>query len=87
MKNGVILAVASAFIFSIMNVFVKAASETIPVSEIVFFRSVIGTLIILFLMRRADVSFSKKGVPMLALRGCWELCICSRTFIPLPIFH
>ncbi|MDV2686115.1 DMT family transporter [Alkalihalophilus lindianensis] len=69
MKNGVILAVASAFIFSVMNVFVKAASETIPVSEIVFFRSVIGTIIILFLMKKAAVSFSRKGVPMLVVRG------------------
>ncbi|MBE4909162.1 DMT family transporter [Bacillus luteolus] len=69
MKKGILLAIASAFTFSIMNVFVKAASVTIPVSEIVFFRSVIGALLIFLLMRRAQVAFSKKGIPMLVLRG------------------
>ncbi|MFE8702263.1 DMT family transporter [Cytobacillus sp. FJAT-54145] len=69
MKQGIILAIASSFTFSIMNVFVKAASETIPVSEIVFFRSVIGALIIFLLMKRSNVSFSKNGIPMLVLRG------------------
>ncbi|WP_456278863.1 DMT family transporter [Bacillus sp. AK128] len=69
MKQGIILAIASAFIFSIMNVFVKAASETIPVSEIVFFRSVIGAVIIYYLMKRAKISLSRKGIPMLVLRG------------------
>lgn len=52
-----------------MNVFVKAASETIPVSEIVFFRSFIGVCLIFLLMRKAKVAFSKKGIPMLILRG------------------
>ncbi|WP_128895255.1 DMT family transporter [Longirhabdus pacifica] len=69
MKNGIILAIASAFTFSIMNVLVKAASETIPVTEIVFFRSLIGTLLVLILMRKYQVAFSKKGIPMLFLRG------------------
>ncbi|NEY72824.1 DMT family transporter [Bacillus mesophilus] len=63
------LAIASAFTFSIMNVFVKAASETIPVSQIVFFRSVIGALLIFLIMRKERVTFSKKGIPMLVLRG------------------
>ncbi len=69
MKKGILLAVASAFTFSIMNVFVKAASETIPVSQIVFFRSVIGALLIFLLMKRGGVPFSRKGIPMLVLRG------------------
>jgi drug/metabolite transporter (DMT)-like permease len=69
MKNGIILAVLSAFTFSIMNVLVKAASETIPVSEIVFFRSLIGTILVLFLMWKYQVAFSRKGIPMLFLRG------------------
>ena len=69
MNKGILLAIASSLTFSIMNVFVKAASETIPVSEIVFFRSFIGALLIFLLMRKAKVAFSKKGVPMLVLRG------------------
>ncbi|WP_246017873.1 DMT family transporter [Mesobacillus subterraneus] len=69
MKQGIILAIASSFIFSTMNVFVKAASEEIPVTEIVFFRSVIGALIIYFFMKRDKIPFSKKGIPLLVLRG------------------
>lgn len=69
MKQGIILAIASSFIFSVMNVLVKATSETIPVSEIVFFRSVIGALIMFILMKKAKVSYSRKGIPMLVLRG------------------
>ncbi|MFG6494693.1 DMT family transporter [Fictibacillus sp. UD] len=69
MMNGVWLAVLSSFIFSIMNALVKAVSLTIPYSETVFFRSLIGTIIIFIIMRRKKVPFSKKGIPMLAVRG------------------
>jgi len=53
-----------------MNVFVKATAVSIPTNEIVFFRSIIGTLMIIYLMKKDKVSFSKVGIPMLALRGC-----------------
>ncbi|WP_034680716.1 DMT family transporter [Caldalkalibacillus mannanilyticus] len=69
MKNGVILAIFSSLVFSIMNVLVKAVSETIPTAEIVFFRSFIGLIVIYILMLKSKVIFSRKGIPMLALRG------------------
>ncbi|BCL72122.1 hypothetical protein TUMSATVNIG1_40890 [Vibrio nigripulchritudo] len=69
MNKGVALAIFSAFIFSVMNALIKAASLTIPSSEIVFFRSVIGTVLILGLMWQANVRFSTSGVPLLVLRG------------------
>jgi drug/metabolite transporter (DMT)-like permease len=69
MKNGVILALISSFVFSIMNALVKAVSLTIPSAEVVFFRSVIGTVLIYFIMKKSKVSFSTKGIPMLMLRG------------------
>ncbi|WP_368501971.1 DMT family transporter [Photobacterium sp. 1_MG-2023] len=69
MHNGVLLAIFSAFIFSVMNALIKAASETIPTAEIVFFRSLIGTVLILMLMRQARVRFSTAGIPLLVLRG------------------
>jgi drug/metabolite transporter (DMT)-like permease len=69
MKNGVILSILSSLVFSVMNALVKAVSLTIPAAEVVFFRSVIGTAIIYFMMRRSKVAFSKKGVPMLLVRG------------------
>ncbi|EGU55003.1 hypothetical protein VINI7043_15000 [Vibrio nigripulchritudo ATCC 27043] len=69
MNKGVALAIFSAFIFSVMNALIKAASLTIPSSEIVFFRSIIGTVLILGLMWQANVRFSTSGVPLLVLRG------------------
>ncbi|RXJ04014.1 DMT family transporter [Anaerobacillus alkaliphilus] len=69
MKNGVLLAVFSSLIFSIMNVLVKAVSVNIPTAEVVFFRSIIGALVVLFMMRQSKVFFSKNGVPLLVTRG------------------
>lgn len=69
MRNGVLLAILSSFVFSIMNALVKAVSLNIPYSETVFFRSLIGTIIIFIIMKHKKVTFSKKGVPMLAVRG------------------
>jgi drug/metabolite transporter (DMT)-like permease len=69
MTNGVWLAVLSSFVFSIMNALVKAVSLNIPYSETVFFRSLIGTIIIFIIMKHKKVDFSKKGIPMLAVRG------------------
>jgi drug/metabolite transporter (DMT)-like permease len=69
MKNGVILAILSSLVFSIMNALVKAVSLSIPSAEVVFFRSIIGTAIIYFMMKQSKVEFSTKGVPMLFVRG------------------
>lgn len=69
MKNGVWLAILSSFVFSIMNALVKAVSLNIPYSETVFFRSLIGTMIIFMIMKNKRIAFSKKGIPMLAVRG------------------
>ncbi len=69
MNKGVLLAIASALVFSVMNALIKAASLTIPSSEIVFFRSIIGTVLVLLLMLQSRVAFSSTGIPLLVLRG------------------
>jgi len=69
MNNGVLLTIGSAFIFSVMNALIKAASDTIPTAEIVFFRSIIGTVLILLLMKHSRIRFSSQGIPLLVLRG------------------
>ncbi|WP_191560519.1 DMT family transporter [Metabacillus idriensis] len=69
MENGVILAILSSLVFSIMNALVKAVSLNIPLAEVMFFRSIIGTIIVYYMMRQSSVAFSKKGVPMLFVRG------------------
>ncbi|PZE20290.1 DMT family transporter [Paenibacillus xerothermodurans] len=69
MNKGIVLAIGSSLVFSLMNVLVKEVSDTIPVAEIVFFRSVIGVLIMLIMMRQSKVVLTTHGVPLLALRG------------------
>ncbi|WP_338777741.1 DMT family transporter [Metabacillus sp. FJAT-52054] len=69
MNRGILMAVLSSLIFSVMNAFVKAVSLNIPIGEIVFFRSAIGAILIFFMMKKKKVTFSKTGIPMLALRG------------------
>lgn len=68
--SGITYALLSSLTFSVMNVLVKAVSTAIPSNEIVFFRSIIGTVLILFFMKKEQVEFSKSGIPMLLLRGC-----------------
>ena len=69
LKSGVLLAVLASFTFaSVMNALVKGQRH-LPAAEIVFFRSAIGTLLIYLLMRQAGVALSRRGVPMLLLRG------------------
>ncbi|MBN8192005.1 DMT family transporter [Bacillus sp. NTK074B] len=69
MKNGVLLAVLSSLTFSIMNALVKGVGDSIPSSEVVFFRSIIGALLIFLFMKKKSVPFSRSGIPMLMLRG------------------
>lgn len=69
MNNGLFCAVMSSLVFSIMNALVKAISHNIPSNEIVFFRSAIGTILILILMKRDSVALSQVGIPLLILRG------------------
>jgi drug/metabolite transporter (DMT)-like permease len=69
MKKGIIFAMLSSLVFSIMNAMVKAVSLSIPSTEVVFFRSVIGTILIYIMIKKNKVAFSKTGVSMLALRG------------------
>ena len=69
LKNGVMYAMLSSLVFSVMNALVKEVSASIPSSEVAFFRGLIGTVMIFFIMRSGNVAFSRKGIPMLCLRG------------------
>ncbi|MGB8956811.1 MAG: DMT family transporter [Tumebacillaceae bacterium] len=69
LKSGIMYAMLSSLVFSVMNALVKEVSVNVPSSEVAFFRGLIGTVIIFFMMRSAKVPFSNKGIPMLCLRG------------------
>lgn len=69
LNKGIIYALLSSLIFSFMNVLVKLTATSIPSHEIVFFRSIIGTLIIVLLMKKEKVKFSRTDISMLTIRG------------------
>ena len=69
MNKGVIMALISALAFSILNVFVKELSFTLPIGEIAFFRGLISSIIIVGLMRYQHVHLSHRDVPTLIMRG------------------
>lgn len=68
-NKGIVFALLSSFTFSIMNVLVKFLSSNIPSNEIAFFRGLIGTILILIIMKITGVKFSKEERPLLILRG------------------
>lgn len=69
MKKGIFYAVMASLVFSIMNLLVKLVSDSIPTIEIVFFRSIVGTIITLMIMKQKEVKFSKGSKNLLILRG------------------
>ncbi|BEM37690.1 membrane protein [Serratia marcescens] len=69
MNQGALLAIFASLIFSVMNALVKTISDAIPTGEIVFFRSSIGCVLVLLLMYRHRIAFSRVDRPLLVLRG------------------
>lgn len=69
LNRGVVFAMLSALMFSIMNVMVKELSKTMSTGQIVFVRSVIGLIIILLVMKSCHIKFSHKDFSSLCFRG------------------
>lgn len=59
----------SALMFSVMNAFVKELSRTMGTGEIVFVRSLIGVIVILIVMKKCHIAFSRHDIPTLVFRG------------------
>lgn len=68
-NKGLVYAMCSALMFSVMNAFVKELSRSMGTGEIVFVRSLIGVIVILFIMNRCHIAFSHKDLPVLVFRG------------------
>jgi drug/metabolite transporter (DMT)-like permease len=58
-----------ALAFGVMAMFVKLASQTLPSIEVVFFRSLLGTVAIGFMLWKEKASWIGKNPKTLALRG------------------
>ncbi|MCG8482063.1 MAG: DMT family transporter [Clostridia bacterium] len=69
MKKGIFYAIMASLVFSVMNLLVKLVSANIPSIEIVFFRSIIGSIITFMIMKQKEVKFSKGNKGLLILRG------------------
>ncbi|SDZ11518.1 DMT family transporter [Tindallia californiensis] len=68
-NTGIYYAVASSLTFSFMNVLVKATSASVSSHQIVFFRSIIGLIIVSMIMKKEKISLSKHNRKILVLRG------------------
>ncbi|MDU8924857.1 DMT family transporter [Pasteurellaceae bacterium LIM206] len=74
MKKGFFFAVASAFLLSLVNLFVKILGNyqdapPLPSSEIAFFRGLIASVAVLIYMRAKCIRFSTKDRGLLIMRG------------------
>ena len=69
MNNGVILAVASSGIFSLMNVLIRVTGLTMPFGVIAFARGFIGLFLVTLVMYYKKECLSSQDIPLLILRG------------------
>jgi len=69
MNASAVLMIASSFLFSLMGVCVRLASETVAVSEVIFARSIIGLILIIPLILSQKASFKGRRTGTLMIRG------------------
>lgn len=82
--NGIRLMIQAACSFSIMALAVKLLAQRIPSIEIVFFRSLIGLIIISALIKQKKVSFLGKNRGKLLLRGVSGFLALAAFFYTIP---
>lgn len=80
MSSSALLMISASFLFSLMGVCVRFASQTVPVSEIVFFRSIIGFVLIIPLMLSQKSPFIGRRPMTLFTRGLWGFLALSFYF-------
>lgn len=67
--KGVLFMLLSAFIGALNGAVAKVLSETMDPVEVVFYRNLLGALIILYSLKKIKVSFNPSKVHLLILRG------------------
>lgn len=73
----------AAFFFTGMAACIKAISSTIPLYEMVFFRSAISVLLLSLLMLRRGTSFRAKNLPLMVTRSLAGLIAMTCNFYAL----
>lgn len=78
--SAIILMLQSSFAFSVMALCVKAVSKTLPSQEIVFLRSLMGTLMVLGVLTANRISIFGRERKILLLRGLSGFAALSLNF-------
>ena len=68
-NNGIFLSLLSTFMFSVMFMLIKLVSASIPSEEIVFFRSLICTILVLLYVWANKYTLEVKNKGVLIMRG------------------
>lgn len=84
---GIFHMVISALAFGTMTAFVKFASETIPPFQIVFLRSLFGSILIAAVMAKSRISFLGTNRRMLILRGVFGFIALIMNFYAIAHMH
>lgn len=79
-SHGILNMIAASFLFGIMTAFAKLACQTFSSAEVVFFRSLAGTLIMGVLLIRDRESFIGKEPRLLFLRGLFGFIALAMNF-------
>lgn len=82
--SGAMYMLLSSASFSIMALCVKLAAEHLPSLEIVFFRSLIGTLMTLWVIFRKHISFLGRQRKLMFFRGVCGFLALSLYFYTIP---
>lgn len=75
--------IISSLLFAMMGVCVRFASSTVPVTEIILFRSVIGLFLIIPIMLIKKASFIGNRPRVLLVRGLTGFCALSLYFLAI----
>jgi drug/metabolite transporter (DMT)-like permease len=81
--SGISLMIQASIAFSVMALCVKWASRTLPILELVFFRSLIGTIVIAAVIRAKRISFWGEEKGLMALRGLSGFLALTLNFITI----
>ncbi len=79
-SRSIVQMILAALSFATMTIFVKAACASISSVEVVFFRSILGTAGIAFLIWKDGASWKGNNVKILILRGVFGFMALSMNF-------
>jgi len=68
-NNGIFYMLASSFLGAVNGAIAKTLASSIPALEIVFFRNMLGVIIILAMLKHTPSHIDRKNLPFLVLRG------------------